>query len=144
MEVKVDVRLNGIEEKLQQIGPKLARSHLKKALTESMKIIEVDAKARAPVDTGELRNSIKTVVTTNAKQDKGVAKVGPTFSNEVLKKGSNKDQSQSPGVYGLILEFGNKRQKAQPFLRPSFDSKADSVVDKFAEVLGEGLLEATK
>jgi HK97 gp10 family phage protein len=141
MEVKVDVRLNGIEEKLEQLGPKLAKSHLRKALRDAAKIWEVEAKARAPVDSGDLRESISTVVKMSPKQDRGSARVGPTFDKTVPKGG---DQSQSPGVYGLIVEFGNKRQAAQPFLRNTFDSKSQAVLDKFVAVLSDGLASAAK
>jgi HK97 gp10 family phage protein len=144
MNVQVNVNLNGLEEKLHELGPKLAKSALRKALKAGAKILEDDAKSRAPVDTGALRESIKTKISMSPKNDRGSASVGPMFDLASLKKGSDKDKSQSPGVYGMIVEFGNKRQRASPFLRPAFDSKGEAVVAQFIKILADGLVEAAK
>jgi HK97 gp10 family phage protein len=142
MEVKVDVRLNGIEEKLEQLGPKLAKSHLRKALRDAAKIWEIEAKVRAPVDTGALRDSIQTKIRMSPRQDRGSASVGPMMGTA----GAVKDSSQDPGVYGKFVELGlkSKQYPMQPFLRPAFDSRSQQVLDKFVDVLREGLTEAAK
>jgi len=144
MDVRCEVRLNGIEEMLNQIGPKLAKSHLRKAMKQSMMLIEADAKARAPVDTGSLRDSITTVTVLNANKESGRASVGPAMTPGLKKSGN--DPTQDPGFYGRLVEFGVPKRniQKQPFLRPSFDAQAENVVAKFAEVLKEGLLEAVK
>lgn len=139
MQVTCTVSLNGLEGKLNELGPKLARSHLRKALKAAAEIWVVDAKSRVPVDTGDLRDSIRSLVVTSASQEMGKASVGPCMSPELKKSGG--DTSQDPGVYGRFVELGldSRKMKRTPFLRPAYDSKGDAVVAKFVEVLAEGL-----
>jgi len=142
MEVKCTVSLGGLEEALNQVGPKLAKSHLRKALKAGMKVLQEDAKSRAPVDTGALRDSIKTLVVLNANKESGRATVGPTQDPGLKKDGQS--YSESPALYGMFVEFGvpSRHIERQPFMRPAFDAQADAVVQKFADTLRDGLEEA--
>lgn len=144
MEVEVNVSLNGLEKALEELGPKLARTSLRKALKDAAKVMEDEIKMRVPVDTGTLRDSIGTVVTTSSKYDRGRAQIGPIWDKPTLKSGSNKDQSQDPAVYAYIIEFGRKGKNPNAFMRRSFDAKKQEVVDKFTAVLKDGLAEVTK
>ncbi len=63
------------------------------------------AKAKAPFDTGELRDHIG--VSVNAKPGNVALIVGPTRGT----------------FYGGFNEFGTKNQPARPFMRPAFDEK---------------------
>lgn len=142
MDVQVKVSLNGVDEKLTKLGPTIARNTLRKALRVASKLIEDDAKARAPVDTGDLRDSIKTTVTTSAKKESATAIVGPTIDQSLIKNG--RSTSQSPGVYGKFVELGTKSVHPQPFLRPAFDSKGEAAVEALIEEIWKGLEEAAK
>lgn len=73
--------------------------------------IEAGAKAKAPVDTGALRNSIYT--------ECGGQKSGTPGDNPFPSpKGS--DAHVGPSVeYGLFVEFGTRHMGAQPFLVPA-------------------------
>lgn len=62
--------------------------------------IEASAKAVAPVDTGNLRNSISSDIA------KLHAEVGPT------------------AAYGVYVEYGTSRMAPQPYLGPAFDRHA--------------------
>ncbi|MFC0673549.1 HK97-gp10 family putative phage morphogenesis protein [Brachybacterium hainanense] len=75
-----------------------AREAMKKALND----IRAGAQARAPVDTGALRNSITTA--TQGNQDYAIGEVGPTVN------------------YGGFVENGASQQRAQPYLRPATDA----------------------
>lgn len=144
MDVTCTVNLNGIEEKLNEIGPQLAKKYLRKAMKAGMQLIVDDAKAHVPVDTGALRDSIVSVATLSAKQDSGRCAVGPSQDPGVKKSGQDFDQS--PALYGMLIEFGvpSRHIERVPWLRPAFDAQADNVVVKFVEVLAEGLAEVTK
>ena len=145
MEVKVDVRLNGLEEALQQLGPKLARRALRKAAKQVGEMWKTEIAARAPDDTGNLRDSIDYVVKTKA--GKGGApstvrvSVGPAWDKDSKGKG---DDSQQAAVYALMTEFGSKHQVAKPFMRPAFDSTADKAVDIFINTLRADLDDVVK
>lgn len=70
-----------------------------KAVARTAHDIEADAKALAPVDTGNLRNSISS--------DIGVlsAEIGPTAE------------------YGLYVEEGTSRMAPQPYMGPAADTR---------------------
>lgn len=77
--------------------------------------IEADAKIFAPVDTGNLRNSIKTTISEGGKH----AVVGTDVE------------------YSEFVEFGTFKQLAQPFLGPAyiknklkFEQEMQKIVDK--------------
>lgn len=65
--------------------------------------IEADAKALAPVDTGNLRNSISTTTIGDGRAGAMSAEVGPTAE------------------YGVYQEYGTSAQPGTPFLGPAFD-----------------------
>lgn len=62
-----------------------------------------DAKALAPVDTGNLRASIGSTITGDGRFGVLRAEIGPTAS------------------YARHVELGTSRMRAQPFLRPATD-----------------------
>ena len=138
MELKSTVRLNGLEEALREVGPKLARKALRKAVAAAGDMWVDEIRAKVPVATGDLRDSIAKKVSTRRRAGVSSArvKVGPSFDNTVPKGG---DQSQSPGVYGQIVERGNKRQGPRPFMRPVFDATAERAVQIVADVLRDEL-----
>jgi HK97 gp10 family phage protein len=138
MEVKVDVRLNGIAEKLRDLGPKLARKALRRAVGKAGDLWVTEMKAKVPTDTGNLRDSIKKKVTTSKKGNDLSAKcsVRPSYDTKNRKPG---DSSQQPGTYGLFVELGTKSMKPSPFMRPVFDANVEKVVQIVADVLKEDL-----
>ena len=145
MEVKCTVDFGGIEEALQQLGPKLARKALRKAVGKVGDMWVSEMQSRVPVDTGDLRDSIAAKVTTKTGKggDVSTAKVtvGPSFDTTNRNIG---DSTQQPGVYGLFVEFGTKNAKAEPFMRPTFDSTAEKAVQLLADVLRDDLEDVAK
>lgn len=81
--------------------------------------VEADAKALAPVDTGNLRNSITTSVTLAGTAI--TAEVGPTAE------------------YGGYVEYGTSTQGPQPFLGPAFDRRAPQLEAALVAAATEGL-----
>jgi HK97 gp10 family phage protein len=143
MEVKVDVRLNGIEEKLRDLGPKLARKALRRAVGKVGDMWVSEMKAKVPVESGDLRDSINKKVTTSKKGNAGSAtvSVGPMWDSKSRSPG---DSSQQPAVYGMILEFGSKKMTAKPWMRPVFDATANKAVQLLADTLKEDLEDVVK
>ena len=85
---------------------------VRKAALDTM----ADAKTLAPVDTGNLRNSI----TTDARQGDLVAVVEATAD------------------YAAHQEFGTRFQRPQPYMRPAQDRNTEPFMDAIAQ-LAEGV-----
>jgi len=140
MDLKVNIEgLRGVEEALQEAGPKLAKKYLRKALLAGGEVFQQAARDRAPVlkeattqrQPGELRDSIDVRITLSAKEESGTAHVGPR-----REKGGGSDQ---PGVWGMFEEFGSIHGAAQPYMRPAFDEAGTRAQEAFTEVLKAGL-----
>jgi HK97 gp10 family phage protein len=128
MEVQVVVDLNGIEEALHQLGPRLAKKTMRKSLRKAAKVWQKEMKIRTPVDTGQLRDDIDIFLFVNGRNDEGSVLVGPTKHS----------------FYGRFLEFGTKNMTAKPFVRPTFDAKANEVLETFVESLRSDLEEVLR
>lgn len=85
---------------------------VKAAVRKTLFDIEADAKVAAPVDTGNLRNSISTEVDGDGMG--GV--VGPTAE------------------YGIYVELGTSVMGAQPYLGPAFDRRAPQLAKVLARL----------
>ncbi|WP_238999285.1 HK97-gp10 family putative phage morphogenesis protein [Segeticoccus rhizosphaerae] len=83
--------------------------------------VERDAKILAPVDTGNLRNSISTSITGDGRHASMRAEIGPTAS------------------YGGYVEFGTSRMGPQPYLGPSLDRHTDPFVTAMEQVAEQSL-----
>jgi len=84
-----------------------------KSLAEAGALVKTDAKLRCPVDTGNLRKSI----TSEVKQIEHSVEIG-----------TNVD-------YAQYVEYGTKRSKAQPYLRPAGDENRDKIERLFQKNL---------
>lgn len=79
--------------------------------------VERTAKQRAPVDTGNLRNSISTSISAGGM----TAEIGPTAS------------------YGVYVEYGTRRMSPQPYMGPALEANAP-MFEKAIGDLMDGLL----
>lgn len=87
------------------------------AVQKTAKSIEAGAKQRAPVDTGNLRNSITTTLSGGA---------GAGASEATVTAGAN---------YSPYVEFGTSRMAPQPFFGPAVDEATPQFEQAMAELL---------
>lgn len=119
----VKTEIEGAKEmdKLLKLLPvKMAASILDASVRTGAVIIRDDAKSRAPVDTGELRDSIR------------IQKIGSKQTITEFRVGPDKNH-----WYGIFAEFGTSEDSAHPFLRPAFDTNASDALDKIGEQIGK-------
>lgn len=90
------------------------------AFRRTVLAIEADAKVLAPVDTGNLRNSISSTVAGDGRSRAMVAEIGPTAE------------------YGIYQEFGTSTQPGQPYLGPAFDRQMPTYMAVLAQLAAEG------
>jgi HK97 gp10 family phage protein len=140
MELTVKIEgLKGVEDALNDAGPKIAKRAMKKALTAGGAVFLTRAKARAPIlqratpqrRPGELRDAITEIVRLRANQESGLSRIG-------LKRDPSKG-AQQPAVYGLFVEFGTKNMTAQPYMRPAYDSARAEAERVFTEEIKRGV-----
>jgi HK97 gp10 family phage protein len=131
--IGVKVNLNGVDQKLKDVGPKLARRAMRKALRSVGTMWMQAIQAKVPVLTDELRDSIGVKIRTRKYGRAGSVSVGPTWGDGPT--------DESPGLYGKFVEFGTKvaDYPKQPFMRPVFDATQDKAVEMFAAVLRDEL-----
>lgn len=78
--------------------------------------IEADAKALAPVDTGNLANSISTTITGDGRNSAMTAEIGPTAE------------------YGIYQEYGTSTQPGTPFMGPAGDRRLPLFTEALAQL----------
>jgi HK97 gp10 family phage protein len=115
------MHLEGVEElnnALREIGDRATGLALRKAAEAGAEVIADEAKQRAPVKTGQLRESI-TVAPGPMKQGKAEYRIGPG----------------KKAWYGSLIEFGTKFIPARPFLRPALDVAKDEAQEAVTKSL---------
>lgn len=117
------VKISGIPEiqkKFEALPAKMQRKLLRSAMTKVARIVVAEAKARVPVDTGELRKSIK-VAGLAGGRGAGLAARGGGKAAPIGKR------VRATTPYAHIIEKGRKNAGAQPFLAPALESKESQI-----------------
>lgn len=107
-----------LEALLKKLPAKVAKRVVNNGLRAGARIIRDEMKAGVPVDTGELRDSIRVATV------KGQVKVG--FEPPASRRAH-------------LTEFGTEFQPAQPFARPAIDARGPDAIRKIGEVMGKGI-----
>lgn len=107
MQIRVE-GLDGVLDALRRKEKEIEQK-IHKGLSKGGQIVKSEARARCPVDTGELRRSI-------TKQTEGLTCV----------VGANKE-------YAGYVEFGTCKMAAKAFLIPALLSKKDEVIQAIAD-----------
>ncbi|MEX1040191.1 MAG: HK97-gp10 family putative phage morphogenesis protein [Pirellulaceae bacterium] len=108
---EIDAILTGLPARIQKAA-------MRKTMRPAMKIIEKEAKRLAPVETGDLKKSIKVKAMKRSRKHIGI--------HVIVSDGFFKGDQ----FYAAFHEFGTKRQDAEPFMRPAFDNKGKEARDK--------------
>jgi HK97 gp10 family phage protein len=129
---------DGLDRALAELEPRLARKIERQGLREAAKVIQQEAVANAPEDTGTLKQSIKVRA---IKRKKGFCGVQVTTGQGFFR---------GETFYGAFIEFGHhvgsrKLGDARafvpprPFMRPAFDSKKEQAAAAVAESVRQAL-----
>ncbi len=110
-----------VRAKFQNLGSALTNKVLETALTEGAEIVKAAAVPRAPRrNRGRIGAAIK--VKTEEKSAAGV----------VVKVAIDQ---KSPGFFGKFHEFGTRKMRARPFLRPAIDENREAVIAKVEDTV---------
>lgn len=132
----MSIEINGLKEiidKLNSLPEKLENKVIRAAIRQGANVIKDKVKSYVPVDTGDLKKSIK-VTGTRYQKGKIAFVVRPT---------PNKKKKVSV-YYAKFVENGTSKMAAKPFLRPAFDEAGDDVLNKTIEVIKSKIEEVTK
>lgn len=110
------VEFEGFDKLRDKLNPNKYKQQLRDTVRVNGAELDSKAKKRAPVDTGNLRREIRTKL-----EDDGLTST--TTSN---------------ADYSVYVEYGTRKQTAQPFMRPSFEEQKDQFVKDIKNVLKGG------
>ena len=134
--MRIHVEIKGSKElknALKKIPKNSARRSLGKAAKAGAEPILRSAKQKAPVDTGRLRDSLRS---TFAYQSSRTARV---------RVASNlKPEGGSRHSYDYYQEFGTSFHPAQPFMRPAVDEQHKNAVEETRVTMEVAVLEEVK
>lgn len=146
----IDISVFGdkqLQKDLNAIGIKAGKKVVRSALRKEAKVVSNNASAKAPVDTGDLRDSIKVRASTNKRRGQFGVEVAPGTRAELGIDPKDEYYYPAANEFGRNAGTGRRavmqrtrrkaRQKlagkrttnkivpARPFLRPAFDERKD-------------------
>lgn len=140
---------------LTQMGPKLEKKFLNKALQQGAKIVKAAAVAGAmkftdPKDPMHVYQQIQVYTSASlGKANGGVAlQVGVKGGAMIYRNNKSNRQKgrvgksyMGPGnvYYWRFLEFGTSKMKAQPFMRPALANNIEPVTDAIVSGINDGI-----
>jgi HK97 gp10 family phage protein len=161
----VQIKVEGLAElakALKALPPEISGKNggpLRKAIGRAAVVIRDDARRRAPVDTGNLRDNI--IAARRRKSPPGTEgyyievrrkrrKYANTRANRRKGRAGMSYETMGEAYYGMFVELGTEkelgtaRMQAQPFLRPAFESKKVEAVETFRVEFAKAIDAAAK
>ncbi|RVV99704.1 HK97 gp10 family phage protein [Mesobaculum littorinae] len=150
--------LADLEKSLSNLSKGVGKSVLRRSLDKAAKPMADLARDLAPVDDGELRDSIKIGRKLNKKEQNGQRRLAPEQRDAVELFVGPSYLLGAGGRHGHLVEFGtaphdNKGQFAgtrhpgtapQPFMRPAYDAEAGPTIDRLKPILWSEVEKAAK
>lgn len=141
---------------LAELPIKIERNIMRSALRAGASVIAAEARKNVPVDTKELRQSIRTssnskrgtveanAVVGNRKTKKGWYASFVEFGTapHIIKAGKNSKTLSfrtKDGKWHRATEVNHTGAQAKPFMRPAFDAKGEQAVQAVADRIRERL-----
>jgi HK97 gp10 family phage protein len=126
--------LRELGEALKQFPEKIAGKIMRAAVSSGAAVVRDDAKARAPVDTGEMRLDIqmKHAKGGNAYQQAYEVYVRSGKRSRLAGKRRNIDRDS---YYWRFVEFGTVKMTKRPFMRPAFEAKKYAAAEEIRRIL---------
>lgn len=142
-------------EKLNSISNEMKTEILEKAVGQGTQIVRREAVLLCPVDTGELRQSIKTSVEAAGDEVNGITYTNKEYAAYVEfgtgPKGEERHSGISPDITPSYTQQGwsyknddgewiyTNGQPAQPFMYPALKNNEDKVTKRVKEVISDEL-----
>lgn len=114
-----------IKRAFDELGRKLGRKVITQEVRRGVKVLADDVRSRAPVYAGPRADVPKGAVKKDirvrarAKRKRGVIAI-----DVVTGKGTTK---KAGAYWGPMVEYGTRKMRAQPFIRPAFDANKERI-----------------
>lgn len=141
----VDVTVTGganLQRLLEALPEKVRRKFERRAFKASAEIVLRDAKGRVSVDSGAVRDTMRTgAVRRNRSNIQIRIETGTRQELARLQKTASKAERvySEKGYYPFALEYGTSKMRARPFMRPALDLNRARIVALFAEDLKDSV-----
>lgn len=132
LDIKFD--FSEMEKSLTKLDQKIAITALRKAGKEAMKPVLSDMRQNVNIDKGILLNSLKMRTSRAKGRSRGSKNRVMAIRAGVFTRKSTEERRRNQAA--LSQEFGNSRQKAEPFIRPALKRNAQRVIDTLGGELG--------
>ena len=141
MSVTIQIKgLDQLRKAFKQLPLDVESKCLKQSVLPAAKLIRDEVQMKAPVDTGRLERSILIKRVTG--EDKWMAtylvvpRHGPKYSNVKLGGGRT---ANLDAYYWTWVEFGTRKMKGTPFMRPAWDKDQYAALGVMTKRLGESV-----
>jgi HK97 gp10 family phage protein len=144
--------LADLERKISELPQKLARNVMRGALRAGANTLRAEARAKVPVDSGALRQSIR--VSARLRGTKATARVtaggrarkGDAFYAHMVEFGTQAHKISANMKRALVIngqlvrgEISHPGARPRPFMRPALDAKAQQAIEDVARYIRERL-----
>lgn len=126
--------LDKVRRRLVDQIPKAVRAALEQAMLESANLIVAGAKLRAPVETGEVRDSIR---------HHGVKEGRRGGLYVAITAGDKTTETKTGGTtyqVARLLEFGTVKMPAQPFMLPAYRANKRRVQQRMRRAVKNAIM----
>jgi len=123
-----------IKQALSKLPAVLQQRVVAGATRAAAKTIAEDAKSRVPVDTGNLKMSIKVRKAKKKERKEGVETYYAVPVTKYFNRSATlriKMKKERVVHYAQMVEFGTSKMAARPFLRPAYEAGAQKSMDAF-------------
>ena len=140
MDLKVSFEgLDELKRAFDLLPQRVAVLAASKAVRAGANVILKAARAKVPTDTGNLKRSLAIKILNKKRDAMNVAALIGPRSGRVAKKGKFAGKKINDGFYGFFVEYGTKKMRAEPFMRPAFDENVVAVQQAIVDVIGEAI-----
>ena len=134
---KVTMVLTGdkaLNRKLKKLTGKDAKAVVRKATRPALKPVLQEARADAPVKTGQLKKNIKIRALPRSRSSLGSR----------VTSGLGKNANSGDAFYGAFLEYGTKRIEAKRFMKGAAEKKRSQVLNIYKKEVGQNITKLAK
>jgi HK97 gp10 family phage protein len=144
--ISVEVQgLKKMETDLIALGEELSKKVFPAAARKANKRFADTMRAKAPRGTRPLQKG-QARLADSILQRTSVRSDGVKGATVVVLTGLRKESRSDPSlaVHGRFLEFGTVKMSAKPWMRPTFDTEKNSVLEDFSKELQAGITRAAQ